>query len=109
MLESTLKEEDARQELKKWQPVRCHYKNFSKGTGLSFSGNHLQLYARIFTRDLYQFGWTHHSQAGPQEVAFVLTLWSADEASTIYNSTVKSLGNFVESAVINQDIEIRND
>jgi|GEM_PF-4438953 len=36
-----------------------------------FSGSNLRLYARVYMRDLYQFGWTHHSQAGAQEVAFV--------------------------------------
>jgi hypothetical protein len=108
MLESTLKEEDARKELKKWQPVRCHYKDFSRGSGIGFEGNHLQLYARVYMRDLYQFGWSHHSQAGPQEVAFVLTLWSGDNSPSIYNSTIQALGNFVESAVVNQEIEIRN-
>jgi hypothetical protein len=107
MLESTLKEEDARKELKKWQPVRCHCKDFPDG--LAFDGKHLQLYARVFTRDLYQFGWTHHSQAGPQEVAFVLTLWGTDGDSAIYNSMVGALGNFVESAVVNQEIELRNE
>lgn len=108
MLESTLKEQDARKELRKWQPVRCHYKDFAKGEGLGFDGNHLQLYARVYMRDLYQFGLTHHSQAGPQEVAFVLTLSSGDGAPSIYNSMVQALGNFVESAVVNQEIEVRN-
>jgi hypothetical protein len=106
MLESTLKEQDARDELKKWQPVRRHCRDFSGRGGIEFSGKHLQLFARVFMRDLYQFGWDHHSQAGPQEVAFVLTLWSADGEASIYNSTVQTLGNFVESAVLNQEIEI---
>jgi hypothetical protein len=109
MLESTLKEQDAREDLKKWQPVRRHYADFSTGSGLSFSGKHLQLYARVYMRDLYQFGWKHHSQAGVQDVAFVLTFWSGDGRTSIYNSTVQALGNFVESAVVNQDIEINID
>lgn len=109
MLESTLKEEDAREELKKWQPIRRHTRDFTHRDGIAFDGTHLQLYARVYTRDLYQFGWNHHSQAGEQEVAFVLTLWSADGSTSIYNSTVGALGNFVESAVVNQDIEVSND
>jgi hypothetical protein len=109
MLESTLKEHDAREELKKWQPIRRHTRDFTHREGIAFSGTHLQLYARVFTRDLYQFGWNHHSQAGEQDVAFVLTLWSGDGGASIYNSTVNALGNFVESAVVNQDIEISND
>lgn len=108
MQESTLAEQDARSELRKWQPIRRHCRNFTKGAGLGFSGNHLRLYARVFMRDLYQFGWTHHSQAGPQDVSFVLTLTSADGGKSIYDSTAQALGNFVESAVLNQDIEVNN-
>jgi hypothetical protein len=109
MLESTLKEQDARDDLKKWQPVRRHYRDFRKRTGLNFEGNSLQLYARVFTRDLYQFEWSRHRKAGGQEVTFVLTFWSADNTDPIYNSMVQELGNFVESAVINQDIEVSNE
>jgi hypothetical protein len=98
MLESTLKEQDAREELKKWQPVRRHTRDFTHRDGIAFNGSHLQLYARVFTLDLYQFGWNHHSQAGEQDVAFVLTLWSGDASTSIYNSTVNALRNFVESA-----------
>lgn len=108
MLESTLSEVDAREELKKWQPVRKATRDFSSRGGTAFEGTHLQLYARVFTRDLYQFGWSHHSQAGEQDVAFVLTLRSANGSDSIYNSMVTALGNFVESAVINQEIEVEN-
>lgn len=108
MQESTLAEQDARSELRKWQPIRRHCRDFTKGVGLGFSGHHLRLYARVFMRDLYQFGWTHHSQAGPQDVSFVLTLSSADGDKSIYDSTAQALGNFVESAVLNQDIEVTN-
>jgi len=108
MLESTLREQDARDELKKWQPVRRHTRDFTHRDGIAFNGTHLQLYARVFTRDLYQFGWNHHSQAGEQDVAFVVTFWSGDGGTSIYNSTVNALGNFVESAVVNQDIEVGN-
>jgi hypothetical protein len=38
----------------------------------------------------------------------VLTFWSADGDPEIYNSMVQSLGNFVESAVVNQEIDIEN-
>jgi hypothetical protein len=109
MMESSLSELEAREELKKWQPVRRHYADFSTGVGLPFSGDHLQLYARIYMRDLYQFGYQHHSQAGLQDVAFVLTFWSSDGDPEIYNSMVQSLGNFVESAVVNQEIDIENE
>jgi hypothetical protein len=109
MMESTLREEDAREDLRKWQPIRRQCADFSTGSGLAFSGQHLQLYARVYMRDLYQFGWQHHSQAGLQDVAFVLTFLSGDGNPAIYNSMVQALGNFVESAVINQEIEIDNE
>lgn len=108
MMESTLPENDARENLKKWQPLRRHCRDFTKGGGLAFSGNQLRLYARVYARDLYQFGWQSNSDVGAQEVAFVLTLRGPNDEPSIYNSTAQMLGNFVESAVINQDIEISN-
>jgi subtilase family protein len=105
MKESSLKELEARKELAKWQPVRRHCEEFS---AVGFGGNHFRLYARVYTRDLYQFGWDHHSQAGPQDVAFVLTFHAADGQDTIHDSTVRALGNFVQSAVVNQEIEIES-
>jgi hypothetical protein len=109
MMESTLPESDARENLKKWQPIRRHCRDFSKGAGLAFFGNQLRLYARVYARDLYQFGWQTNSDVGAQEVAFVLTLRGPNDEPSIYNSTAQVLGNFVESAVINQEIEIRNE
>jgi hypothetical protein len=109
MMESTLQENDARENLKKWQPVRRHCRDFTKGGGLAFSGNHLRLYARVYARDLYQFGWQTNSDVGAQEVAFVLTLRAPNDEPSIYNSTAQLLGTFVESAVINQEIEITNE
>jgi hypothetical protein len=76
---------------------------------LAFFGNQLRLYARVYARDLYQFGWQTNSDVGAQEVAFVLTLRGPNDEPSIYNSTAQVLGNFVESAVINQEIEIRNE
>ena len=109
MLKSTLREQDAREELKKWQPVRRHYRDFTSRGGINFDGTHLRLYARVFARDLYQFGWNHHSQAGAQDVTFVLTFWSGTGTETIYNSMVHELGAFVESAVLNQEIAVANE
>ena len=105
MKESTLFNNNLRDELKKWHPLRRHTADFSKREGRQFANNRLRLYARVFIRDLYQFGWKHHSQAGPQEVAFVLTLWSGQEHRSIYNSMVQELGAFVESALLEQEIE----
>lgn len=103
MKESSLGEVDARKELAKWQPVRRHCKEF-EGTG--FNGNTFRLFAQVYARDLYQFGVNRATDIGPQDVSFVLTLWGADNDKTIHDSTVRALGNFVESAVINQEIDI---
>ena len=106
MKESTINNDNANnQTLKKWSPIRCHSADFSKSGGRKFTKNNFRLYARVFTRDLFQFGWNHHSEAGPQEVTFVLTLWSGEKRRSIYDSTVQALGNLVESAVVEQQIE----
>jgi hypothetical protein len=42
-------------------------------------------------------------------VAFVLTFWGADGDPGIYNSVVQSFGNFVESFVVNQEIDVENE
>ena len=104
MKESTIRENDAREELKKWYPVRRHSADFTR-RGRQFARHSFRLYARVYTRDIFQFGWRHHSQAGPQEAAFVLTLWSGEKRRSIYDSTVQALGTFVESAVLKQQIE----
>jgi hypothetical protein len=109
MKESTLDEQSAREQLRKWQPVRRATRDFTRRGGLMFDGEYLRLFARVYTRDLYQFNFQHHSQVGPQEAAFVLTLSSGTDSGSIYNSMVQELGNFVESAVINVDIDVPND
>jgi hypothetical protein len=106
MAESSLAELDAREELKKWQPIRRHCRDFT--TGQKFSGNKFRLFARVYARDLYQFKIPHQSQAGDQEVAFVLTFEDAKGRPSIYDHTVSALGNFVESAVLNQNIDVSN-
>ena len=106
MRESSTSEQDARREFAKWQPVRRMRRDFTMKGGLGFSGNQMRLYGRVFTRDLYQFGIQHHSQLDSQEVVFVLTFVAADEDAPIYNTMAQELGNYVESAVIGQEIEV---
>lgn len=103
MREDKEKEVSARSDLAKWSPVRNHYKPH-RGTGIS--GNTMRLNARIFTRDLYQFDMQHHSELPPQEVAFVLTLRASDGSNTLYDSTIQSMQNELESAVLNQEINV---
>ena len=104
--ESSSPQQDAHRESIRWQPVRRTHRDFTKRGGLTFSENQMRLYARVFTRDLYQFNIEQQSQLDSQEAVFVLTLVAADHDAPIYNSMTQQLGNYVESAVIGQEIEI---
>ena len=106
MRESTASEKDTHRELAKWQPVRRTRRDFTKKRGLGFVGNEMRLYGRVFTRDLYQFRIQHHSQLDSQEAVFVLTFLTADKNAPIYNTMAQKLGNYVESAVVGQEIEV---
>ncbi|HFT6763667.1 TPA: S8 family serine peptidase [Klebsiella aerogenes] len=103
MKESTQKEVDSRQELAKWSPIRHHARSFS---GVAVDSDKIRLYARIFTRDLYQFGYSTHHELDEQDVAFVLTFKSGNNDPSIYNSMKQRLNNKVEVATIEQDIDL---
>lgn len=104
MQEAKIKEADARKDLSKWSPIRRHAKPFS---ARSIQPGSMRLNARIFTRDLYQFGLNDHHELSEQEVAFVLTFHAPDNAPSIYNSMVGQLGGYVENATnIDIDIEV---
>lgn len=103
MKESTLKEAEARAELAKWNPIRHHEREIR---GVGTTGTDFRVRARLFTRDLYQATLPNAGQVPPQNVAIVLTLKSPDKTSAAYDSVVRQLGAFVESAVLEQDITI---
>jgi hypothetical protein len=109
MKEDKAAEQEARTDLAKWHPVRRHARDFSKRGGLSFSGDTMRLHARVFARDLFQYGVSSQRELGEQEVAFVLTLQSTEEGDGIYNSTTQMLRGYVESAVLNQEIDVETD
>ncbi len=105
MREDQAAEMEARASLGKWNPIRHHVNYISNGR--AFSGTTLRVCARIFPRDLYQFGYTGNGDVPPSDVAFVLTLTAPNDSPgrmSIYNSLVAQLGNYVESAV--NDVEI---
>ena len=103
MKEHKEKELTAREDLAKWSPIRRHIKHFpSKILGKTTA----RLHARIFARDLYQFQMAHHSELGEQEVAFVLTFKTDKDNEDIYNNMISKLGTDVESATIEQDINL---
>ena len=65
------------------------------------------MHARIYARDLYQFGLADHHELPEQEVAFVLTFQAPDNAPGIYNSMVGKLAGYVENATnLQTEIEI---
>ncbi|MFA5040448.1 MAG: S8 family serine peptidase [Bdellovibrionales bacterium] len=107
MKEDKEKETQARAELAKWHSVRKHARDFS-ARGVGFSGSHFRLFARVFTRDLFQFGLSNHHDLGEQEVAFALTFSDGSNSPAIFNSMAQQLGTSVESAVINQEIEVEH-
>lgn len=104
MKESTDAEEVARAEHAKWNPIRHHETSIKQGR--AFSGRTLRVCARVFGRDLYQFGISSNAELEESQVAFALTLSapSGTNSSSIYNSLATRLGNYVESAV--NDIEV---
>ena len=104
MKESEAPELIAREDYAKWQPIRRHSRKIKKGVG--FTEGAMRLRARVYTRDLFQFGIGKNRDLEPQEVTFVLTLSDGSNSADIYNSVAQQLGSFVESAVINQEIEI---
>lgn len=108
MKESTDREAVARAEHAKWNPIRHHAKTIPGG--IAFSGRTLRVCARVYGRDLYQFGIRGNSEIEESAVAFALTVSAppGHGSAGIYNSVATSLGNYVESAVNDIDIDVSN-
>ena len=104
MKESTIRETEARSELAKWNPVRHHKREMR---GITTRGSDLRVRARVYTRDLYQPTLPDFDNVPPQKVALVLSLTSSTKTSSAYDSVVRKLGPFVESAVVQQDIDVQ--
>ncbi|MFC4864014.1 S8 family peptidase [Pseudomonas sp. MAHUQ-62] len=104
MQEAKAKEAEARKDLAKWSPIRRHAKTF---TSKFVQRGSMRLHARIFARDLYQFGLNDHHELPEQEVAFVLTFQSPNGEPSIYNSMINELSGYVENATnVDVDIEV---
>ena len=98
-------EQEARKAHHKWSPVRRHRKEFRN---TSFEGDTLRIYARIYARDLYLYGYTATEQVPEMETVFVLSLGTGEESDEIYNELRDHLGAFVESTVIEAEIDVEN-
>ena len=90
----------------KWNPVRHHKKEIQ---GITTSGTDLRVRARVYTRDLYQPTLPPADNVPPQKVALVLSLTSPEKTSSAYDSVIRQLGAYVESAVVQQDISVEGD
>lgn len=99
-------EEEARAIDHKWSPVRQHKSSFQ---GVSFDGDMLRVYARVYARDLYLYRYTGADEVPELETVFVLSLGTGHEDDDVYNELRDQLGAFVETAVIESDIELDNE
>jgi len=101
-----LTEEQARRIDHKWSPVRHHAKAFR---GVGFDGDNLRVYARSFVRDLFLYPYDSIEEVPEMEVVFVLSLGTGDDDDEIYHELRDALGAFVETAVVDLEIEVEQD
>lgn len=101
-----IQEQAARQLDHKWSPVRRHHKTFRN---VQFDGDALRVYARVYSRDLYQYDYASSEEIPEMEVVFVLSLGTGDPEDDVYNELRDQLGTFVEAATIETDIDLEFD
>ena len=92
----------------KWSPVRHHVRDFRR-SGVQADGQNFRVYARVYTRDHYLYGYSSADEVPELDAVFVLSLVSPDEAGDIYDQVREQLGAFVEPSVIEAGIEIEAD
>jgi hypothetical protein len=95
----------ARKEEYKWQPVRRDCLDFRR-RGKPLNGKSFRIYARAYARNIEQYGYRTNGDIPEIETAFVVTFSDGSNSPRVYNSMVSRLQNFVESAVIDQDIKV---
>jgi hypothetical protein len=99
-------EQEARSLDHKWSPIRHHTNDFQS---VSFEGDMLRIYARIYARDLYLYGYSGADEIPEMETVFVLSLGTGDENDEVYHELRDQLGAFVEAAVVEADIDVDNE
>lgn len=102
-----LTERELRDMHNKWSPVRRHARSFPRG--VAFHGDNLQIYARVFYRNLYYYGWDSPRDVPPMDAVFVLSIGTGDENDDIYGELRDQLGAFAETAVHDTDIDLEAD
>ena len=98
-------EEEARAMDHKWSPIRHHKSSFRS---IGFEGDTMRVYARVYARDLYLYGHSNADEVPEMETVFALSLGTGDENDDVYNELRDQLGAFVETAVVETDIDIDN-
>lgn len=100
-----LTEEQARTLDHKWSPIRHHSKPFRS---VSYDGDDLRVYARVYTRDLYLHGYSSNEEIPPLEAVFVLTLDSGNEQDDVFTDVMTELGAFVEVSTVDISVDVDN-
>jgi hypothetical protein len=72
------------------------------------SGTSFRLYARVFGRNISQFGYRVNNDIPEIETVFLVTFYDGSRTSGLFNSMASSLRKYVESAVLNTNVEIDN-
>ena len=89
----------------KWNPVRHYFKSFTRKT---VSGGSLSLRTRIYSRNKFRDNLFSSSENSQYQVSYVLTFKDINQDPTTYDHFVQRMSSMVESAVIEQEIEIEN-
>lgn len=96
-------EQEARAVDHKWCPVRHHSHDFSR-RGFAIDDHTLRIYGRVFTRDLYLYGYNSPQEVPSLDAVFVLSFAPARPTGDLYDQFRDVLGPFVEPSVIETDV-----
>ena len=96
-------EQEARENDHKWCPIRHHQKSFN----VSFEGDTLGVYGRVYTRDLYMHPYDTNDEVPPLDVVFVLTIGTGDKNDDLFGEIRSELGAFVEVSTVDVGIDVR--
>lgn len=98
-------EEVARALDHKWSPVRHHVRDFRR-IGVTSDGSNLRVFARVYTRDHFLYGYNSPDEVPELDAVLVLSLASMRGTDDIYDEVRTQLGAFVEPSVIESDLDI---
>jgi hypothetical protein len=104
------REDRARKDDHKWHPVRVYEKAFSASNGVPVSGTQptLQVYARLYWRNAFQYT-EEFMTTRPLRVNFVVRLESPSSTADTYDEFVRTMAENVQQATVTQDVEVGSD